>query len=362
MLLIAGTVPVKDLPLTMGEVSAEEEFLIVNDYRIPCTQGTGAMIGAALVTNNYLKLGAPQVLIAGDTGRGKGSREIYEYLIQRVAELSPQVLALHYCLPDMALTRRLCGAIRRCSRKPVLIADAGSMYSAKASGLAAQFDIFTPDATEMAFLADPDATHPAYIDRYLFDTDVTQIPRLAAATYQHQNAAKLLLVKGAIDYVVRDGDIVATITEPDVPALEAIGGTGDTITGLVSAFAYAGLELHEAAIIAARANRMAGEFARVTPASRVRQIIDQFPGVFKALPMWSRLTMFEVDVRGFSCPIPVVRTKKAIEENPNEAVTVLVESSVSKENISRLARSKGYSIKVEEIEDGFRLSLSPPVK
>ena len=288
MLLIAGTVPVKDLPLTMGKVSAEEEFLIVNDYRIPCTQGTGAMIGAALVTNNYLKLEAPQVLIAGDTGRGTGSREIYEYLIQGVAELSPQVLALHYCLPDMALTRRLCGAIKRCLRRPVLIADAASMYSAKASGLAAEFDIFTPDATEMAFLADPDATHPAYINRHLFDTDVTQIPRLAVVAYRNKSAANLLLVKGAIDYIVRDGDIVATITEPDVPALEAIGGTGDTITGLVSAFAYAGLELHKAAIIAARANRMAGKFARVTPATKVRQIIDQFPAVFKKyLCQWS---------------------------------------------------------------------------
>ena len=192
MLLIAGTVPVKDLPLTMGKVSTEKEFLIVNDYRIPCTQGTGAMIGAALAATNYLTLEAPYVLVAGDIGQGKGSREIYEYLIQRVAELSPQVLALHYCLPDMALTRRLCDAIKRCARKPVLIADAASMYSAKASGLAAEFDIFTPDATEMAFLADPDATHPAYINRHLFDTDVTQTPRLAAAAYRNKSAANLL--------------------------------------------------------------------------------------------------------------------------------------------------------------------------
>ncbi len=288
MLLIAGTVPVKDLPLTMGEVSTAEEFLLVNGYRIPCTQGTGAMISAALATTNYLKLEAPQVLVAGDTGQGTGSREIYEYLIQRVAEHSPAVLALHYCLPNMLLTKKLCEAIEKCAKRPVMIADAASMYAAKASGLAAEFDIFTPDATEMAFLADPDATHPAYIARHLFDTDITQVPRLAAAAYQNNSAAKLLLVKGAIDYIVRDGDIVATITEPDVPALEAIGGTGDTITGLVSAFAYAGLELHEAAIIAARANRMAGEFARVTPATKVRQIIDHFPAVFKEyLCQWS---------------------------------------------------------------------------
>ena len=72
--------------------------------------------------------------------------------------------------------------------------------------------------------------------------------------------------------------------------------------------------------------------------------------------------MTEVDARGFSCPIPVVRTKKAIEENPNEAITVLVESAVSRENVSRLAQSQGYSVKVEEIEDGYRLRLNPPEK
>ena len=61
--------------------------------------------------------------------------------------------------------------------------------------------------------------------------------------------------------------------------------------------------------------------------------------------------MIEVDVRGFSCPIPVVKTKKAIEENPGEPLAVLIESEVSKENVSRLARSKGYSVEVKEVAD-----------
>ncbi|MFC1992371.1 sulfurtransferase TusA family protein [Chloroflexota bacterium] len=60
--------------------------------------------------------------------------------------------------------------------------------------------------------------------------------------------------------------------------------------------------------------------------------------------------MIEVDARGFSCPIPVVRTKKAIEENPKETITVLIETEVSKENVSRLAQSKGYSTEIEEAE------------
>jgi len=70
--------------------------------------------------------------------------------------------------------------------------------------------------------------------------------------------------------------------------------------------------------------------------------------------------MVEIDVRGFSCPMPIVRTKKAIEGNPSEIVTVLVESAVSRENVSRLAQSRGYSLEIERVEDGFRLRLSPP--
>jgi tRNA 2-thiouridine synthesizing protein A len=69
--------------------------------------------------------------------------------------------------------------------------------------------------------------------------------------------------------------------------------------------------------------------------------------------------MIEVDVRGFSCPIPVVRTRKAIKENPEEEIKVLVESAVSKENVSRLAESEGYTTRIEEVEDGYILVLSP---
>ena len=69
--------------------------------------------------------------------------------------------------------------------------------------------------------------------------------------------------------------------------------------------------------------------------------------------------MSEVDVRGFSCPIPVVKTKKAMEESPDEVLTVLVEDSVSRENVSRLAQSKGYSVEAEEASEGYRLVLHP---
>lgn len=290
MMLIVGTVPIRDMPLTFGEVKTEGDYLLVNGQRIPITQGSGAMVSAALATTSYLGLDAPHALLAGDIGEGKGSRELYQYLVDHIAELSPGVLALHYWLPNMAQTRQLCAAIDKCEQRPLLIADAASMYSAKASGLAGDFDIFTPDATEIAFLADPEATHPAYIARHLFETDISLAPELAKVAYENHGAAKLLLVKGATDYVIKDGELLATVTEPDVPALEPIGGTGDTITGLVSALTYAELEPREAAIIAARANRMAGKYAEVTPATKVRQVIAQFPSVFKDyLCQWSNV-------------------------------------------------------------------------
>ena len=71
--------------------------------------------------------------------------------------------------------------------------------------------------------------------------------------------------------------------------------------------------------------------------------------------------MIEVDVRGLSCPIPVVKTKKAIEENPKHLIIVLVETAVSKENVSRLAQSRKYSVEIQEVAgDEYRLLLSPP--
>ncbi len=287
MMLIAGTVPAKDMPLTYGTVSAEGDYLLVGGQRIAGTQGTGAMVSAALATTAYLKLEPPQVLLAGDIGQGRGSREIYEYLIENVAGLAPQVLSLHYWLPDMNLTKRLCRAVEKCAERPLLIADAASMYSAKAAGLAPFFDIFTPDSAEAAFLADPDATHPAYV-KFMMYNDVDRMPELIKTAYANGNAPKLMLVKGAIDYIAGNAGIIDTVSEPDVPAMEPIGGTGDTIVGMVSAFVSAELEPHEAAVIAARANRMAGKMAAVTPATRVSRVVAQLPEVFKKyLCEWS---------------------------------------------------------------------------
>jgi tRNA 2-thiouridine synthesizing protein A len=70
--------------------------------------------------------------------------------------------------------------------------------------------------------------------------------------------------------------------------------------------------------------------------------------------------MIEIDARGFSCHIPVVKTKKAMEDNPGDTLAVLVETAVSRENVSRLAESKGYAVKTEELSGEYRLVIAPP--
>lgn len=59
--------------------------------------------------------------------------------------------------------------------------------------------------------------------------------------------------------------------------------------------------------------------------------------------------MDKVDVRGLSCPMPVIRVKKLIDKGSKE-INVVGTSQVSKENVSKLAASNGFALKI--IRDG----------
>lgn len=296
MLLVCGTIPNEKMPLIFGKASLDGAHLIVEGWKIPCGQGTAAMISACCAVTDYLRLDAPYALLAGDCGNGVGSRSIYKYITEHIDKINPTVLCLHYLMPIMALMKRIVDSIERCKKRPLLIADAGSMYAAKAAGLASSFELFTPDPAELAFLADPKATHPSYISKYLFNCLDVDAVSLIEQAYKHKNAAKYLLVKGRIDYVVCNGKIEATVSEPDILAMEAIGGTGDTITGLVAAFLYAGLKPVEAALIAAKANRSAGKYALANASTKIAEIIAQFKGVFKDnLQRWLNVNALKED-------------------------------------------------------------------
>lgn len=62
-----------------------------------------------------------------------------------------------------------------------------------------------------------------------------------------------------------------------------------------------------------------------------------------------------VDARTLDCPQPVILTRQALEE-ADEVVTI-VDNETARENVSRLGRSQGCEVTVEEKEDGTYLTL-----
>jgi len=70
--------------------------------------------------------------------------------------------------------------------------------------------------------------------------------------------------------------------------------------------------------------------------------------------------MIEVDARGLSCPIPVVKTIKAMEEHPQDVLQVLVDNGTARENILRLGTNRDYTVSVQETAGEWHLKLTPP--
>ena len=66
-----------------------------------------------------------------------------------------------------------------------------------------------------------------------------------------------------------------------------------------------------------------------------------------------------VDARGFSCPQPVLMTMDEIKKVSKGEIEVLVITDTSKENVSRVAESKGWQIKdIQGEGEGYRLTIS----
>lgn len=276
MLAIVGTVPDRGFPLTEGEVSLEGSSINIGGQRINVRRGTPALIAAALKACEVLGVGNPYGFLAGDIGLGDGSRLIYRHLTEVLAQRDFNVLVFHYLQPDVDWHNRVLFAVEEMKRRPLLLADAGFMYAAKMSGQASSYDLFTPDAGEMAFLADEEAPHPFYTRGFILHED-NHVPELIERAYANENASKLLLVKGRHDIVASREGIAEIIREPLVESLEPIGGTGDTVTGLAAALLWSGMSPREAAVVASRANRYAGLLASPTPATQVDEIISHIP-------------------------------------------------------------------------------------
>ncbi|NPV89836.1 MAG: SirA family protein [Firmicutes bacterium] len=68
--------------------------------------------------------------------------------------------------------------------------------------------------------------------------------------------------------------------------------------------------------------------------------------------------MDALDVRGLSCPIPVLKTQKALEKGPAE-LQVVGTGNTAKQNVAKFAKSKGYDVQVNsETDDVWQMVIS----
>ena len=66
--------------------------------------------------------------------------------------------------------------------------------------------------------------------------------------------------------------------------------------------------------------------------------------------------MVELDLTGLSCPEPVVRTKKALKENPQGVISI-VDNRAALENVSRFGRAMGYNVNAVESNGAWRIEI-----
>lgn len=276
MLLLAGTIPIKGLSLLLGRIDVTEQEVMVDDQVLDINRGTAAMMAAACTVCQEYDLESPMGLVAGDIGASDGSSKIYEYLANNLSRMDVKILTFHYIMPNIKWNQKVLKKIDSLKKRPILIADAGGMYAAKAGGDSGCYDIFTPDLGELAFLADEKAVHPTYTRGFIFHLE-DDVPELISRTFKSKNAARTLFVKGKVDYVCQDGKILEKIEQPNIEALEPVGGTGDIITGVISGLVRAGKSPVDACRIAGKVNRRAGELCHPTPATQVKDIIECIP-------------------------------------------------------------------------------------
>jgi len=282
--LIVGTVPREDFPLIDGICRFDGEALLINGLRIDVRRGTPALLAAASIAAELLRIELPRALLVGDTGTGKGSKRLYKHLVETAPLRKGNLIVFHYLQPDMDWHNKVLITLEDQSNRPCLIADAGYMYVAKMSGFATSYDLFTPDVGEMAFLADESAPHPFYTRGFLLQEE-HELPDLIKRAYRHHNAATYLLVKGKCDYVASSEGILAKICEPSTPSMEAIGGTGDTLTGIVAAFIQGGHKVEDAAQSGAKINRFMGEICKPTPAYSILELLSVLPDAMARLAL-----------------------------------------------------------------------------
>ena len=66
--------------------------------------------------------------------------------------------------------------------------------------------------------------------------------------------------------------------------------------------------------------------------------------------------MNTLDARGYSCPEPVLMTKKALQD-AGAPLEVLVDNQTARNNIERFAKNNGYMVESNAVGSDFSLSI-----
>jgi len=68
--------------------------------------------------------------------------------------------------------------------------------------------------------------------------------------------------------------------------------------------------------------------------------------------------MKTIDCRNMACPLPVVTVKRALEEAPGEVLKVLLDNGAPRENVTRFALNRGFSVDEAELDGGYAILIS----
>ena len=67
-----------------------------------------------------------------------------------------------------------------------------------------------------------------------------------------------------------------------------------------------------------------------------------------------------LDLTGLACPLPVVRTKEALEKEKDQGLIVMVDNIAARDNVTRFAESQGCKVSTEAAGSCYNLTIQPP--
>jgi TusA-related sulfurtransferase len=65
----------------------------------------------------------------------------------------------------------------------------------------------------------------------------------------------------------------------------------------------------------------------------------------------------KLDARGLSCPQPVINAQKKMKEMRKGTLEVLVDTTTSRDNVTRMATKEGWEVDVREEGEDILLAL-----